>query len=179
MKKFVVRPRAFQTVPAKVGSPFGLPGEWVLIGRLAGASERDPNDAIYEGPLARALPVEPGPVLSASPTFSIQGTPADVSESFGATKGVVTTGRSTHMALYMDVHSLDGEVTVDDVAQAHAADLDVQDAHDVNYLRYWVSPGAGKIFCLVQAPDAESANEVHRKAHGLVASEIYPVSEHA
>ena len=37
--------------------------------------------------LARC-PVAEGPVLSTSPTFTIDGTPADVSESFGATKGV-------------------------------------------------------------------------------------------
>jgi Protein of unknown function (DUF4242) len=38
---------------------------------------------------------------------------------------------------------------------------------------------AGKIFCLVDAPDADAANMVPRKAHGLVADEIYPVTEHA
>jgi hypothetical protein len=48
----------------------------------------------------------------------------------------------------------------------------------VDYLRYWVDEGAGKIFCLVEAPDAEAANTVHREAHGLVADEIYSVSEH-
>ena len=37
---------------------------------------------------------------------------------------------------------------------------------------------AGKIFCLVDAPDAEAAHTVHREAHGLVADEIYEVSEH-
>jgi hypothetical protein len=42
-----------------------------------------------------------------------------------------------------------------------------------------VDEEAGKIFCLVAAPDAEAANTVHRQAHGLVADEIYPVSEHA
>ena len=31
----------------------------------------------------------------------------------------------------------------------------------------------------VDAPDAETANTVHRQAHGLVADEIYPVSEHS
>ncbi|MCA1691799.1 MAG: DUF4242 domain-containing protein, partial [Actinobacteria bacterium] len=29
------------------------------------------------------------------------------------------------------------------------------------------------------APDAEAANRVHREAHGLVADEIYQVSEHS
>ncbi|MGB8380074.1 MAG: nickel-binding protein, partial [Dermatophilaceae bacterium] len=38
---------------------------------------------------------------------------------------------------------------------------------------------AGKIFCLVEAPDAQAANTVHRQAHGLVADEIFAVSEHS
>jgi hypothetical protein len=81
------------------------------------------------------------------------------------------------MALFMDVHNLEGGVTVDDVAGAHKADLEAQDAHGVQYLRYWVNEAEGKIFCLVEAPDAEAANTVHREAHGLVADAIYPVTE--
>ena len=68
-------------------------------------------------------------------------------------------------------------VAVTDVAKAHMADLQTQAQYDVQYLRYWVDEGAGKIFCLVDAPDAEAANTVHREAHGLVADEIYEVSE--
>lgn len=82
------------------------------------------------------------------------------------------------MPLFMDVHNIDGGVSASDVAGAHQADLAHQDAYGVNYLRYWVDEEAGKIFCLVEAPDAEAANTVHREAHGLVADEIYPVSEH-
>ncbi|GAB3283178.1 DUF4242 domain-containing protein [Microbacterium sp. Root53] len=83
------------------------------------------------------------------------------------------------MPLYMDVHTLGSAVSMDDVAKAHAADLQTQAAHDVQYLRYWVDEGAGRIFCLVDAPDAEAANRVHREAHGLVADEIFPVKEGA
>ena len=83
------------------------------------------------------------------------------------------------MALFMDVHSISGGVTEADVAGAHAADLATQGQHDVSYLKYWVDEEAGKIFCLVEAPDADAANTVHREAHGLVADEIYRVSEHA
>ena len=81
------------------------------------------------------------------------------------------------MPLYMDVHNLDGPVTMDDVAKAHAADLEIQGDHDVSYLRYWVDEAEGKIFCLVEAPDAEAANIVHREAHGLVADEMHQVQE--
>ena len=83
------------------------------------------------------------------------------------------------MALFMDVHTINGGVAAADVAVAHQADLAIQAAHGVNYLRYWVDERAGKIFCLVDAPDQASAHAVHREAHGLVADEIYPVSENS
>ena len=83
------------------------------------------------------------------------------------------------MALFMDMHNIEGGVSVADVAAAHEADLKTQGSHGVDYLRYWVDEEAGKIFCLVEAPDAEAANIVHREAHGLVADEIYSVSEHS
>ena len=82
------------------------------------------------------------------------------------------------MPRFMDVHTIGGGVGVDDVAKAHEADLQTQERFGVSYLRYWVDEEAGKIFCLVDAPDAEAANAVHREAHGLVADEIYRVSEH-
>lgn len=82
------------------------------------------------------------------------------------------------MTLFMDVHNIEGGVAATDVAAAHQADLATQEAHGVTYQRYWVDEAAGKIFCLVDAPDADAANRVHREAHGLVADEIYPVSEH-
>ncbi len=82
------------------------------------------------------------------------------------------------MALYMDVHNITGGVSADDVAKAHEADLATQGKHDVNYKSYWVDEKAGKIFCLVEAPNAEAAHTVHREAHGLVADEIFEVVEH-
>jgi hypothetical protein len=83
------------------------------------------------------------------------------------------------MPLYMDVHNIEGGLSASDVAKAHAADLEIQDQHGVDYKRYWVDEKAGKIFCLVEAPNPEAANEVHRESHGLVADEIFEVTEHA
>ncbi len=79
--------------------------------------------------------------------------------------------------LFMDVHQIDGGVSMDDVAKAHLADLQTQGAYDVRYLRYWVDEGNGQVFCLVEAPTAEAASDVHRQAHGLVADHIYQVQE--
>lgn len=81
------------------------------------------------------------------------------------------------MPLFMDVHELDGPVTLNDVAQAHEADLQTQGKYDVRYLRYWVDEPQGKIFCLVEAPSADAASAVHREAHGLVAKHVHPVQE--
>ena len=82
------------------------------------------------------------------------------------------------MPLYMDVHeSLPDGATAADVANAHKADLAKQAEYGVNYKSYWVDDKAGKVFCLVEAPDAETAARVHREAHGLVADHIYRVQE--
>ena len=83
------------------------------------------------------------------------------------------------MPLYLDVHNVEGGVSARDVADAHMKDLETQGDYGVNYQRYWVDEKQGKIFCLVEAPDAETAHRVHREAHGLVADEIYEVQEGA
>ncbi|MDQ3878856.1 MAG: DUF4242 domain-containing protein, partial [Actinomycetota bacterium] len=80
---------------------------------------------------------------------------------------------------FMDVHNIEGGVTASDVAEAHMKDLAEQAKHGVEYKSYWVDEKAGKIFCLVEAPNAEAANTVHREAHGLVADEIFEVTEGA
>jgi hypothetical protein len=82
------------------------------------------------------------------------------------------------MPLFMDVHEqLPDGATATDVANAHKADLDTQGQYGVNYRQYWVDEANGKVFCLVEAPDADAAITVHREAHGLVADKIYPVIE--
>ncbi len=82
------------------------------------------------------------------------------------------------MALFMDVHEkLPEGATAQDVAKAHQADVEIQDQYGVSYQRYWVDEQNGKCFCLVEAPDADSAIAVHREAHGLLADTVYPVVE--
>jgi len=78
------------------------------------------------------------------------------------------------MPLYMDIHEIHG-ATPEDVAKAHAADLEAQEKYGVQYLKYWVNESEGKVFCLVDAPNAEAASCVHREAHGLVAEKIIQV----
>lgn len=79
------------------------------------------------------------------------------------------------MPLFMDVHEKVEGLTADAVAGAHAADLATQGKYGVEYQQYWFDENSGKVFCLVDAPDAEAAAHVHREAHGLVADQIIPV----
>jgi Protein of unknown function (DUF4242) len=83
------------------------------------------------------------------------------------------------MPLFMDVHTMGGPLTAEAVAGAHQADLKTQARYGVDYKQYWVDEEHGKIFCLVEAPDADAAISVHREAHGLVADAIFPVAEGA
>jgi len=57
-----------------------------IVARRAGDAARDPNEVLYGGLMARALPVAVGPTL-ATETFTLVGDAAEVSETFGATKG--------------------------------------------------------------------------------------------
>src|SRR5437016_10934857 len=91
-----------------------------------------------------------------------------------------SSGGGGGMPLFMDVHQkLPEGATAEDVAKAHAADVATQDKYGVNYKSYWVDEANGKVFCLVEAPDAETAATVHKEAHGLVADEIFEVKEGA
>jgi class 3 adenylate cyclase len=78
------------------------------------------------------------------------------------------------MPLYLDVHSVPG-ATPADLRKAHEADMAVQSKYGVDYRKYWLNEKCGKVFCLVDAPDVESAMRVHREAHGLVAEKIIEI----
>jgi class 3 adenylate cyclase len=78
------------------------------------------------------------------------------------------------MAFFMDRHDLE-HVTAADLAAAHMSDLRTQDRHGVRFMSFWFDYDRQAAFCLVEAPDAETAQEVHREAHGGVANEIIAV----
>ena len=79
------------------------------------------------------------------------------------------------MPLYMDIHNLDNGTTPEDVAKAHAKDMEVQEKYGVKYAKYWVNESGKKVFCLAHAPSAEAAEQVHREAHGMMPEKIIEV----
>jgi hypothetical protein len=81
------------------------------------------------------------------------------------------------MPLFMDHHHKVDGLTAEALAGAHEKDLETQDRHGVKYLKYWFNEGSGEVWCLVEAPNADAANTVHREAHGLVAEDITEVNE--
>jgi len=81
------------------------------------------------------------------------------------------------MPLFLDIHNKVDGLTSDSIAEAHKKDLSVQKKYGVNYLKYWFNENDGRVFCLVEAPDKESAIKVHKEAHGLLADEIFEVNE--
>ena len=79
------------------------------------------------------------------------------------------------MPLYMDIHNLPEGTTAEDVAKAHAKDMETQRKYGVEYHKYWVNETGRKVFCLAHAPSAEAAECVHREAHGMLAEKIIEV----
>ena len=63
-----------------------------IVGRLTDAEPRDANEVLYRGIIGRALPVADGPACDATPTFVIDGDPAEISERFGRVQGTHRSG---------------------------------------------------------------------------------------
>jgi class 3 adenylate cyclase len=75
----------------------------------------------------------------------------------------------------MDIHNLDEGTTPEDIAKAHAKDMETQQKYGVEYTKYWVNESGRKVFCLAHAPNAEAAEQVHREAHGMMPEKIIEV----
>ena len=80
------------------------------------------------------------------------------------------------MPLYMDRH--DGEnLTPEEVANAHEADLKIQDKYNCKFITYWYDDERDSVFCLVHAPDMRTVHKVHNEAHGFNHNEIMEVDQ--
>jgi hypothetical protein len=76
----------------------------------------------------------------------------------------------------MDRH--DGEnLTPEAVAEAHAADIKLQDKYDCKFITYWYDDDRDSVFCLVDAPDMSTVHKVHNEAHGFHHNEIMEVDQ--
>jgi hypothetical protein len=78
------------------------------------------------------------------------------------------------MPEFMDVHTSMRGVTAEALHEAHQADLKIQGEENVNFKQAWADPESGMVFCLSEAPDAESVQRIHSRA-GHPYDQIYPV----
>lgn len=78
------------------------------------------------------------------------------------------------MPIYMDRHDLAG-LSASDLAQAHQMDLEVQDKFGVKFMTYWFDDTRKTGFCLIDAPDVETATRVHGETHGNLALDVIEV----
>lgn len=76
------------------------------------------------------------------------------------------------MAQFMDVHNGFVGVTKEQLAEAHAADLAIEDEEGVHFERAWLDPVSGKAFCLSTGPSKEAVALIHERA-GHAAAEVY------
>lgn len=78
--------------------------------------------------------------------------------------------------IYMDVHIVPGVKPLD-AATAHDKDLQHQEEFGCSCMTYWVDEDRGNVFCLIDAPDKEAVEGMHRKSHGLIPYKIIEVSK--
>ena len=78
------------------------------------------------------------------------------------------------MPIFLDRHDV-VEFSAEEVAKLHVKDLEIQDQYGVKFLTYWYDAERRTTFCLVDAPDKETADRVHAEAHGHVANQMIAV----
>ena len=76
---------------------------------------------------------------------------------------------------FIDIHDGFVGVTADQLAEAHAADLAIEEDEDVHFEHAWLDPVSGGAFCLAEGPSKEAVERVHERA-GHPATETYEVS---
>jgi class 3 adenylate cyclase len=78
------------------------------------------------------------------------------------------------MPIFLDRHDMVDQ-SAEETAKLHLKDLEVQEQYGVKFLTYWYDAERRTTFCLVDAPDKETADRVHAEAHGHVANQMIEV----
>ncbi len=79
------------------------------------------------------------------------------------------------MPIFLDRHDM-VEQSAEETALLHLEDLKIQKKYGVRFLTYWYDADRKTTFCLVDAPDKETADRVHAEAHGHVANQMIEVN---
>ena len=79
------------------------------------------------------------------------------------------------MPRYMDIHHGFVGITREELAAAHALDLQIQGEEGVRFEQAWLDPAVGKAFCLSSGPSKEAVMRIHERA-GHPTAEIYELT---
>ena len=81
------------------------------------------------------------------------------------------------MPIFMDRHDVSPEVTAENVAQLHQADLRIQHVFNCKGLTYWFDDKRKTAFCLIEAPNKNAIKKMHDSAHGQIPHRIIEVDD--
>ena len=81
------------------------------------------------------------------------------------------------MPLFLDIHRNVEGFTAEAIESRHIRDLELQDKYNVKMLKYWYDVDTRTAFCLMMGPSKEACTALHSESHGLVADEIFEVTE--
>jgi hypothetical protein len=76
---------------------------------------------------------------------------------------------------FMDVHSGFIGVTEQQLIEAHERDLAIEGEEGVHFVRAWLDPVSGKVFCLSTGPSREAVMRIHERA-GHPTAEVYELA---
>lgn len=82
------------------------------------------------------------------------------------------------MPIFMDLHRFPEEIEMpsrEQLYQAHLLDMKLQKKYFVKYILYIVNMETRSVFCVLEAPDAQSCHDLHMEAHGTSACHIVEV----
>lgn len=78
------------------------------------------------------------------------------------------------MPIFMDRHQVAG-LTAGGLAAGHQEDIKIQSHYGCNCFTYWFDETKQTVFCLIEAPNRQAVQDMHRASHGLMPSEIIEV----
>ena len=81
------------------------------------------------------------------------------------------------MPLFLDIHREVEGLTPEAIETAHSRDLELQHQYGVTLMKYWYDVNTRTAFCLMLGPNKEACIALHGNAHGMLAAEIFEVTE--
>ncbi len=80
------------------------------------------------------------------------------------------------MPIFMDRHEVSEGTTAETLATIHQEDLKIEREFSCRGFTYWYDNERKHVFCLIEAPNKEAIESMHRKAHGDVPNKIIEVN---